>query len=354
MELLLLLFAPIIIALVGLILGKGRISLKEFLIQEAVIVLIIVSGYFMARYVNTRDVELWNGKIVNKAQEKVSCSHSYSCNCRPVSCGKNCTTTHCDTCYEHSWDYDWNLYTSNQETITIDRIDRRGTKEPPRFTKARIGDPTALDHSYTNYIKANQWTILRKQGLKEKFSKYLPSYPTDIYDYHYVSRFLTPGINMKDTKIWNDQLMQLNAELGKKKKVNIVLIAVPTVDSSYIHALEEAWLGGKKNDLVVIIGVPEYPKISWVRVMSWSRAEELKIEIRDKIQEIGDMNQRDAIVLTIGDLVNEKFVKRPMSDFEYLNASARPPFWAMIILFILGIASSIGLSIFFYHNHPWD
>lgn len=354
MELLLLIFVPVIIALVGLLIGNGKITLKEFLLQEAVILLIVVSGYFIARHANTRDVELWNGTIVNKAREKVSCSHSYSCRCRPVSCGKNCTTIHCDTCYEHFWDYDWNLYTSNQETITIDRVNRQGTKEPPRFSAAKIGDPTALTHTYTNYIKASPWTILKKQGLKERFSKHLPTYPVDTYDYHYVNRFLTPGINIKDAQAWNKQLMQLNAELGRKKKVNIIFIAVPTDDSSYIHALEEAWLGGKKNDLVVIMGVPEYPKISWVRTMSWSRAEELKIEIRDEIQKIGNMEQRNEIIKTVGNLVNEKFIKRPMSDFEYLNASARPPFWAMILLFITGTIFSIGLSILFYRNHPWD
>lgn len=356
MELIFLLFIPVIIGLAGLVFGKGRITLKEFLIQEAVIVVLITAGFFIARQVNAYDKEIWSGKVVRKAQEKVSCEHSYSCNCIPVSCGKNCTTIVCRTCYDHSYDYDWNLYTSNEEKIKIKRIDRQGAKEPPRFAKAGIGDPTALSHEYTNYIKANPRTILKRDGFKEKYEKFIPPYPIQIYDYHYVDRFLTPGLAVIDALSWNGGLMKINAEVGKEKKVNVIIAAVPVADSAYIHALEEAWLGGKKNDLVLILGVPDFPKISWVRVMSWTRAEELKIELRGRIEKIGTMEKREEILKTVKDLIvqNNDVIRRPMADFEYLNASVRPPFWAMVLIFVLGVGSSIGLTIFFYKEDLFD
>src|SRR4051812_22989724 len=77
--------------------------------------IIPVAGAILAFSIfgQTMDEEVWNGHVTSKEQVRVSCSHSYSCNCRQ-SCtssgkgGQSCTTV-CDTCYEHSNDYDWDL-----------------------------------------------------------------------------------------------------------------------------------------------------------------------------------------------------------------------------------------------------
>jgi hypothetical protein len=145
----------------------------------------------------------------------------------------------------------------------------------------------------------------------------------------------------------------MNADLGKKKQVNIILVITNADDSAYIHALEEAWLGGKKNDFVVVIGTPHHPKIKWVRVMSWTRVEELKIAVRDRLQELGTLDKRDEILAVIREEVAAKFVRRPMADFEYLNAEIRPPTWALILIAALGIVVSVVLSIVFYIYDPF-
>ena len=148
--------------------------------------------------------------------------------------------------------------------------------------------------------------------------------------------------------------MEINADLGKKKQVNIIFVVVPTADSAYLHAIEEGWLGGKKNDLVVIFGVTQYPEISWVRVMSWSRAEELKIALRDRLQEIGSLEKRDEIILTTKELTDKLFVRTKMAEFEYLMAGVRPPAWALITILVLGTLVSVGLTIYFYRKDPFE
>ena len=42
----------------------------------------IISG--AGAYYQMDDVEVWNGQVLSKQHERVSCSHSYSCNCRVV------------------------------------------------------------------------------------------------------------------------------------------------------------------------------------------------------------------------------------------------------------------------------
>ena len=363
MELFLLLLVPVVIGLAGFIFSAIKndrryvISLREFLTLLAVVFLVIGLGYIMAKYSSTLDQEIWNGRVALKRQEKVSCEHSYPCNPHPCGCDDkgNCSTCW-DTCYEHSYDWDWALYTTNNERVRIQRIDRRGTREPPRFTKTKTGDPTALTHRFTNYIKANPWSILRREGLTEKFKELIPPYPIRIFDYHYLNRFLTPKDKMSAdvARAWNQDLMELNADLGKKKEVNIIIVAVPTADSSYLHALEEAWIGGKKNDLVMIFGIPNYPKIDWVRVMSWTSAEELKVALRDKIQEVGNIEKRTEIIAIAKQRIETQFVRRKMADFEYLMAGVRPPTWALILLFILGSVVSGGLTYFFWKEDPFN
>lgn len=361
MELFLLLLVPLLIALGGFIYSahrgdkRYRITLKEFFILIGAVVIVITVGYFVSRLSSLADKEVWNGRIAKKEKEKVICEHGYPCNPHSCMCNDkgNCSTCW-DTCYEHSYDWDWALYTSNNERVGIDRIDRRGANEPPRFNGAKIGDPTALPHWYKNYIKANPWSILRKQGLTEKFKDFIPAYPAKVYDYHYVDKFVAVKISLKEAGRWNKNLMELNADLGKKKEVNVIFVAVPLADSSYVHALEEAWLGGKQNDLVVIFGVPEYPKISWVRVMSWTRAEELKIYLRDELQDIGDLEKREEIIAKVKELTDKHFVRTKMSEFEYLAAGVRPPAWAIIALFIIGVGISIGLSIYFWRDDPFS
>ncbi|MDP3998995.1 MAG: hypothetical protein Q8P76_00150 [bacterium] len=360
MEIALLLLLPILIALTGFIISAVKnnqrysITFKEFLALLGAVSAVVTIGYLISRYAGIYDEELWNGRIAKKQQERVSCSHSYPCN--PYPCGDSKHPSTCwHTCYEHTNDWDWALYSTNNERIEIARVDRRGSNEPPRFTRAQINDPTAVVHSCKNYIKANPWTLLRRQGMVEKFKNQIPSYPIKIYDYHYVNRLVdvTGKIPAHEAALWNQDLMDINATLGKKKEINIVLVVVPTSDSAYLHALEEAWLGGKKNDLVVILGVSAYPKIDWARAMSWTRAEELKIMLRDQLQQIGTLEKRTEIVKTVSVLADELFVRTKMSEFKYLMAGVRPPIWALAILFVIGTGLSIALTLYFWNNDPF-
>src|SRR3989338_8682267 len=218
MYLIFVLLVPIVIGIVGLFWSKGKITFKEFLVQEGVLVIIVVAGYFIARAQVIADEEIWSGRIISKKREMVSCSHSYPCN--PHSCGEKGEDTCWDICYDHFFDYDWNVYTSNGEIITIDRINRQGTEEPTRWTAIRIGEPTAQTHSFENYLKTNPGSVLKRIGAKESFKNLLPEYPKEIYDYYHCDRFLTVGLKISAFEWWNKTIQEINADLGKKKQVN--------------------------------------------------------------------------------------------------------------------------------------
>ena len=300
----------------------------------------------------TGDTEIINGEVVRKEQEKVSCSHSYSCNCKQVtSCsgsGKNrscSTSTVCETCYEHSNDWDWNLIT-NIGTIEIDRIDRQGKHMPPRWGTAKPGDPVAMTHWYKNYVKAVPESLFNANdnSLIAKFSSQIPVYPLGIYDYHHIDRVLSIGVPVPDLKQYNMRLSNMLKELGPTKQANIVVVFVKNADPNYTNALKASWLGGKKNDIVVVIGSTEFPNIDWVGVIAWSKNELFKVELRDAIYDLKEINQ-DKVMSTIHATVKRGYVRQSFKEYEYLeddiHISEDAIFMLMIIQFLLGIGPAV-------------
>lgn len=316
---------------------------------------------------NTQDVEVWNGRVASKQKEAVMCAHTYSCNCHEVCSGsgknKSCRQE-CDTCYKHYTgfrtipgnDYDWNVRTTNGELVTIDRIDEQGVHEPPRFTSVRIGEPTSLTHSYTNYIKAAPDTLFRHQGLKEKYASKIPAYPDNVWDYYHVSHLVEIGtlneaqVSLPNRGEWNENLSELNAYLGASKQVNIIVVAVGDVPQEYFYALEEAWIGGKKNDVVLVISVDRTtwaPR--WASVMAWTSNEFFKVKLRDDIM-ANPVITHEAVLKNLRDDVGQHYVRKPMADFQYLQSSITPTSTQWVITVIIGLLVAAGLIVFFQKN----
>lgn len=347
-----LLAIPVLVALAFLLFGAKKVTLDEFLVQMAVQIVFAGACVGITHCSNTSDTEVWNGRVVNKKQEWVSCSHSYSCNCRQVcsSSGKTQScSTHCDTCYEHSNDWDWAVYTTNSERIEISRVDRRGSHEPPRFSATRIGEPTARTHDYTNYIKAAPDTLFRHQGLVEKYKDQLLPYPQGIYDYWHLQRLVVLGSIKVNGDQWEADLMELNADLGAAKQVNVIVALVERMPGDYAQALDQHWLGGKKNDVVVLMSATPAGAIEWAHVMAWTDAEMFKVKLRDDLVAVGSLD-RGAVMQAIRKNVGALYVRKPMKDFEYLEASITPTTTQWVVCITLGILLSVGLGVFMVYN----
>lgn len=337
------LFPPIVITLGAFLLMKG-ISWKEFLVLLLAQLVVAGSSALIVSCENTHDTEIWNGVTVNKKQVTVSCSHSYACNPHPCNCDDkgNCSTCW-DTCYEHTWDYDWDVYTSNNETITINRVDRQGVNEPPRFRSIKAGEPTSVEHDYTNYIKASPDSLFRHQGLTEKYKAQLPKNPQDIYDYYRLNRLITVGLGVQDIGLWNSDLSEINGLLGHNRQSNIIIVLVKNKPHDWYSALEEAWIGGKKNDVTLVVSIDDAMKPQWAEVMAWTTNPVFKVKLRDDIMDEPAID-RVAVMTALKWNVNTYFVRKPMADFTYLKGTITPTITEWIITLIIGILVAAGLS----------
>lgn len=347
---------PILVTLGFLFFGGKSFSIKKFGLDLGIQIFVMGVFILIISHMNTSDTEVWNGRITSKKREKVSCSHSYSCHCRQECSGsgknRSCSEV-CDTCYEHYYDVSWYVYTSLDDSFTIDRVDRQGLNEPPRWDAVKVGEPYSETRGFTNYVKAAPDTLFRHQGLTEKYKGVLPDYPQNIYDYYHLNRFVSIGVGVPDTAKWNEDLMELNADLGAKKQVNILAVVVKNQPEDYFYALEQQWIGGKKNDVVLVISVDDSNNILWVNTMAWTDNKIFQVALRDSVLATKILN-REQIMGVLRTNVEANFVRKPMKDFEYLSRTIKPTKGEWIFAMILGLVLSVGLSIFLEMNDVFE
>jgi hypothetical protein len=336
---------PLVMLATAFIFLKG-ISLKEAGVVVLAQVIIAGSAAGIVSCANTHDVEVWNGKVTSKAPIHVSCSHSYQCNCiTSENCDSkgNCTsTTTCQTCYEHSYDVDWDVHDSTGEVFSIDRIDRQGLNEPPRFRAVQMGEPTSSTHSYDNYVKASPDSLFRHQGLEEKYAASLPENPQNVYDYYRLDRVVTVGLTLPDAAEWNAELADMNGDLGRRKQANAIVVIAKNVPDDWYYALEEKWVGGKKNDVVLVISVDEDMHVQWAKVMCWTTSELFKVKLIDDVMGDGTL-MRGLVLGQLRSNIDANFVRKPMASFEYLKSRIVPSTLEWIITVIGSLLVAGGL-----------
>ena len=315
-------------------------ALTQFGIQT-ILILLVCLGVKNSRL---SDVEIVSGRIVSKQSEKVHCRHSYQCNCvtRCTGTGKSRSCHRvCQTCYEHSYDVDWFADTNINRRVYIDTVDRRGTTEPPRWTKIRIGEPASFSHRYENYIKADPDSLFQHHMEEEEIAKY-PRYPGSIYDYYRINR----SVGVFDLR---EELSEINADIGPAVGGNLVVVTDNKSTSKYAKLIQRAWLGAKKNDIVLVLGL-DGKRIKWAEVVGISYPD-FKVKLRNEVNDHGILDQ--GLLDKVKVSIIRDFKRRPMSEFEYLKESYKPTKGEWVFSLIMSLILSIGMGIFFHINDPF-
>lgn len=332
---------------------SGEICWKELLIMVAVQAVVALVSALISYHSSLADEEIHNSKVVAKVQQRVSCEHSYCCGWGTCGSGKTKYTCCKMTCHEHPWDWDWDVHAQNGDEFTIDRIDRQGTREPPRWTSVQMNEPTSTSHSYQNYIKASPDSLFRRQGQEEKYLGKLPDYPSNIFDYYRLNRLLlVNGATVTDSNYWNADISKLNAEVGQKMQTNVIVVVAKNMPADYFYALEQHWLGSKKNDVVLVIDLDAGKKPRWVNVMAWESNEIFKVKVRDELMVKPDIERWDVYDVLSRDIV-QYHRRKPMADFEYLTSSFTPSLTHWIVTVIVGLVISLGMTWYFHVNETF-
>ena len=350
-----LLLVPVIIALVARTVFKHTINWKEMFIQAGSIMVIVSVIWFIGSYGQMADFQILNGEVLSKHRDQGSYVRSYQCNCYTTCDSDGNCTEHCSTCYEDHYTVKWWLKT-NIGGIRLQYLDRTSKSvykvpDPKQYVSAYIGEPCSISSSFTNYIKAVPESLFNMVTENEflEFNGLFPPYPS-VYGYYKVNRVLPMGVEIP-VKEWNSYLNEKVKKLGPAKQANVILVVVNTNNQRYRYALEDKWLGGKKNDIIVIIGSSNYPTIDWADTITLGRNEGnslMTVEMRDSIMNIGSLEDHKVIIDSIDTVITERFDRKPMADYEYLRDSIEPPEWVILMAFIVAIILSIILTVVFH------
>lgn len=334
---------------------RGRFTVNEFLLMQAITVVIAIGGYFLARHGSLQSIEHWNGRLTDKRSGSQKC-----CHCQNVcatcsesytdSSGRSATRTVSCNCHEECdhlfGDYWWKLDVSTGDTITVKDCASSQSDEPEEWTKAHIGEAASVAHYYTNYLKADPESLLRRRG--NPLVTQVPDFPK-IYGAYKTDKVI--GLNVPVPAAWQEGLRELNATIGNEKQIDVAIILTNMSDPTFADAIEERWLYGPKNAFIVVMGVTE-DTITWARSVTLSHVEPLKIKVRNELpgMKLGD----PAVITYLGEAVHQGFVRTPMAEYEYLASAATPSTGWLIALYLFHIAASIALALYFIHNRHTD
>ncbi len=342
MGLLFLLFLiPLLVGGGCLLLYPTTFSKKEFLLQLFLSCTLITICFQMAKWKSLEDTEHWNGRILSKHHGTESCCHCRSVCDRRDSKG-NCTSSH-EEC-DHIFDYWWSVKVSTGDTLNDGCNGSSFT--PSWWGKARIGDPASVEHGYQNYLRADSDSLFAHHTAHKKYLHDVPQGIPPVHDWFRVEKVIARGVSIP--KGWNEGLQEINADLGKKKQVDLLVYLTNSADPTYADAVEEKWLYGPKNAVIVVLGIPEGRAIAWARVVSISKIEALKISLRDNLQ--GRALDDPEILSFLRKEVEEKFHRTPMEEFSYLASAAKPQGVWLFLLFLATIVISVGLAIWMHRE----
>lgn len=227
--------------------------------------------------------------------------------------------------------------------------------------------PVSLDKRYVNFVTASG-SIKKLQGLMVGYENYLQQHPrahSGDYGTTELDRVVVAGAPVRASWITAVDLMldRELSELGPFKQCNVLVYVVGSGDQKFAKALEEHWRLGEKNDIVVVIGAPQFPVVEWAYVIAWTDSEEFKVELRNQILEMGKGKEGEQQGIgNAGTFVDALcaqirkpapaggYERKPMSDYDYLIAEVSLPWWASLLIVLLGGGLQFGAAMVLIHN----
>lgn len=361
-----------VISLVAIIsTGFGIYRKIPWLIIAASVIVGTVVAYSILSipgYISTHDVEIWNGSITDKQNIRKNCQTGWSRSEDPfctnytttsVYDGQSCTgsgkdrqcinTYHTEYSYDYSWEGKWFAFSSDlKKKWEIPRVDRQGAVEPLKYSSIAIGDPASIQHSYVNWIRGASDNIFHEDGeVAKKYKDQIPDYPDKLYEIWKLNRVLTVGVDLPNIQEYNFKLSRALKYLGPQRQMNAIIVVVDgtKIGSDYPLAVRRAWKGFKKNDAVIFIGINSSQDVVWSNVLSWSKNDIFNVDLRQAILEDKKLDI-DKTIISLYTLGKDEYVRREMSEFEYLKDSIQPSFFCVFLSLVVGIISSFLVTLF--------
>lgn len=272
----------------------------------------------------------------------------------------------------------WQLNTTNNEVITISKLNYKNALSSfnneqkvylNRMNQSSFGDgnkyvvnpneilPTAVGHNYVNYVKEARDNVIHNKFSKEEIQVHLKSGNLKDYPKEYKNDLGVPQIyrvldttNLVNTNEWTNKLHYVANEIGKSKQANPIIYFTKN-DLQFVDVLEYHWAKGRKNDVVLVIGLNDLGEFQWTKILAWTNNTDFLIDgskfLRDDKFTI---NNSSEVILKFKDLINKGFERKPMEEFEYLAENITLAWYWQIFIIIINMIVS-GFIIYYFLNN---
>lgn len=364
-----------ILVVFGMVLLDKEVSIWEGLIST--VVALGMAGLFQYLSVQgmTDDVETWSGHVISAKhfaswreyyEEAVYRTEYYDCGTDSKGRQQTCSRQVFDHWESHRrWHNEyWMVYTTLGEwQINRDKFQYLCRKFKSHYAVAgvrRTGEHNSqmIDGDPNDYESSNTtgWiepvTDTRHFENRVKASPSLFSYspvPSNIVvfpwpqstDLFISDRVMGTARQAINTLPWD----QMNAQLGPKKKVNVIIIGYGNQGMNISEYQESAWIGGKKNDLVICYGGEVGKKATWVRVFGWTEKNIVKKNLESLLLMTPVNNN---IIPKIQEEINANYEIKDWHKFDYLTIE--PPAWSYWVYLGVMIVVQGGLIVWYRFN----
>lgn len=361
------LLIPLFTAIILAIFFHHRTKWWEFGIPFVVSLLLVGGFKLIAESSATRDHEIWNGWVLSAHYYEDWNEYIHKICSRCVAHDKNgaCTSTmYYDCSYVDYHPEYWEIKDSNGSEHAVNSKTYqylvRFFGVAPQFVELNrhyhtndgnmyqvlwpktneTVEPVNVSYSYENRVQASR-SVFSYQKISEEEAKQL-----GLFEYPEVSLFNYPSVLGdcgEGTKEANERLRFHNSMLGRSKQLRMWILCTDQADPAFGQLQESYWVGGNKNEVVLILGK------GWSHIFSWTDNKAPLIEVRD----FANQNRSPAqIADAMGEKLGADFVRKNFEDFSYLTIET--PTWAIVITFLVTLLTNVGLSYFIVHNEWYE
>lgn len=333
-----------LIALIPVVLGgilwvvNKRIVISEWLVGAAAGFIVAGIFHLFAVYGMAGDTETWSGRIV-KATDHPEWIEEYQVAIYKTVTRSNGKTEqvfdHYETRHRTHWQFwDCNDSLDGEHEISsgffaeICKSFNDKTTEKPHKSGFDGGDPNI-------YVAYNKTDFTYPVTALKSFENRVRAAPS-VFSFAEVPKDV-PVFEYPRNENWriSDRLLGsarhvsivewdcMNARLGSQKKVNVILAGYDSADAQLGHYQQAAWVGGKKNDLVLCYGA------GWAYVFGWTEQELVKQNLQTILLE---NKIDDAIIPLIEAEIAANYIIKDWRKFDYILVE--PPTWSYVVLVV--------------------
>lgn len=367
------LLIPCVTALVLWFWFRHKTTWWEFVIPFAVSAILSTACYFASTTFSASRKEYWTGWITAAAyfedwNEEVWYTETYYCGSDSKGNPQYCTRLTSRIDYHGPY---WEAYGSNGERYDISQGEykefasrwanenfkelNRGyySDDGDEYYTSYNSDPLLMEvihsvHRYENRVACSKSVFnFRDVSDPQKKELGIVEYPKVVnrWESQCVLGYQPSGWPTAD---WKMQIFNAQHGALNELKVYIVVFKNQTLDAGFVQ--QQYWKNGNMNEYVMCIGIDDTEKVMWGHAFSWCDDSTINVMGRNYIDSLrGKPLNLSSVVGWVEKEVPGRWKRKDFEkDFGYISVT--PPFWMILVTYLLVASTNIGLSWWIVNN----